>query len=97
MAWATRSTGPGVDVPDAGAVTWKVAVAAAPGATVPTESVPLGVTVQPDGTLRSIAAPRSGDSLGLVSVALTVNPCPGLTSALELVTPSVGLGAVGRP
>ena len=47
VACATRSTGPGVDVPDAGAVTWKVAFAAAPGATVPTESVPLGVTVQP--------------------------------------------------
>ena len=73
VACATRSTGPGVDVPDAGAVTLNLAEAVAAGATVPTESAPLGVTVHPDGTLRLIAPSRRGKSPGLSSVACTVN------------------------
>src|ERR1700733_556798 len=73
VACATRSTGPGVDVPDAGAVTLNFAEAVAPGPPVPAGSAPLGVTVHPDGTSRLIAPSRSGESPGLSSVACTVN------------------------
>src|SRR3954469_16555316 len=61
----------GAVAPD-GAVTVNVPGFDAPAATVPTAAGPAGVTVQPAGAVRDIAAPVIGPGPAFVSVAVTV-------------------------
>src|SRR5579863_3983108 len=73
VALASRLARPGLS-PDEGAVTVKVADADAPGATLPSDTLPDGATVQAaDGGASDTEAPPSGPAPGLASVAFTVN------------------------
>src|SRR3984893_15406987 len=95
LAVASRPTSPGVR-PEDGAVTWKVAEAEPPGATVPSDCGVDGEVVQPPGgAVSATEAPRSGASVGWVSVAFTeTGPS---ASADDGIAASVGCGLAAGP
>ena len=94
VALASRPTRPGLS-PEDGAVTLKLADAAAPAATVPRAAGPDGETVHPAGALSKMEALRSGCRVGLLSVAFTVN-VPS-ASAEDGTAASDGCGLDGGP
>lgn len=94
VALASRPTRPGVS-PEAGAVTWKLADAAAPAATVPRLAGPDADTCHPAGAFSTMVALRNGCGVGSRSVALTVN-VPS-ASAEDGTAASEGCGLDGGP